>query len=45
MDYAKEALERHYQWKGKLEITPRVPVDSAEALALAYTPGVAQPWQ
>ena len=43
MDYAKEALERHYQWKGKLEITPRVPVDSAEALALAYTPGVAQP--
>ena len=43
MDYAKEALERQYQWKGKLEITPRVPVDSAEALALAYTPGVAQP--
>lgn len=43
MDYSKEALERHYQWKGKLEITPRVPVDSAEALALAYTPGVAQP--
>ena len=43
MDYAKEALERHYRWKGKLEITPRVPVDSAEALALAYTPGVAQP--
>lgn len=43
MDYANQALERHYQWKGKLEITPRVPVDSAEALALAYTPGVAQP--
>ncbi len=43
MDYAKEALKKHYEWKGKLEITPRAAVDSSEALALAYTPGVAQP--
>lgn len=43
MDYAKESLRLHYEWKGKLEITPRAAVDSKEALSLAYTPGVAQP--
>ena len=43
MDYAKEALRLHYEWKGKLEMTPRAAVDSKEALSLAYTPGVAQP--
>ena len=43
MDYAKESLRMHYEWKGKLEVTARAPVDSAEALSLAYTPGVAQP--
>ena len=43
MDYAKESLKLHYQWKGKLEVTPRAAVDSAEALSLAYTPGVAAP--
>ncbi len=43
MDYAKESLKLHYEWKGKLEITPRAAVDSKEALSLAYTPGVAQP--
>ena len=43
MDYAKESLRLHYQWKGKLEVTPRASVDSKEALSLAYTPGVAQP--
>ena len=43
MDYAKESLRLHYQWKGKLEVTPRAAVDSREALSLAYTPGVAQP--
>ncbi|WP_300749656.1 NADP-dependent malic enzyme [uncultured Oscillibacter sp.] len=42
MDYAKKSLQLHYEWKGKLEITPRVAVDSKEALSLAYTPGVAQ---
>ena len=43
MDYAKESLRLHYEWKGKIEVNATVPVDSAEALSLAYTPGVAQP--
>ena len=43
MDYAKESLRLHYEWKGKLEMTSRAAVDSKEALSLAYTPGVAQP--
>ena len=43
MDYAKESLRLHYEWEGKLEMTPRAAVDNKEALSLAYTPGVAQP--
>ena len=43
MDYAKESLRLHYEWKGKLEVTARAAVDNKEALSLAYTPGVAQP--
>ena len=43
MDYAKESLRLHYEWRGKLEVTPRAAVDNKEALSLAYTPGVAQP--
>lgn len=43
MDYATESLRLHYQWHGKLEITPRTSVNSRDALSLAYTPGVAQP--
>lgn len=43
MDYAKESLKLHYEWKGKIEVTPRASVDNKEALSLAYTPGVAQP--
>ena len=43
MDYAKESLRLHGQWKGKIEINATVPVSSKEDLALAYTPGVAQP--
>ena len=43
MDYAKESLKLHAQWKGKLETVPKMAVDSQEALSLAYTPGVAQP--
>ena len=43
MDYKAEALKKHYEWKGKLEVTPRAAVDDREALSLAYTPGVAQP--
>ena len=43
MNYAEESLKKHYEWKGKIEIVTRAPVDNAEALSLAYTPGVAQP--
>ncbi len=43
MDEERKALQLHYAWKGKIEITPRVKVDSREALSLAYTPGVARP--
>ena len=43
MDYASESLKLHYELRGKIEMTPRAAVDSKEALALAYTPGVAQP--
>ena len=43
MDYAKESLRLHGEWKGKIEVVPRVPVDSSEDLSLAYTPGVAEP--
>lgn len=43
MDYAKESLRLHYEWKGKLEVTPRATVNNQEELSLAYTPGVAQP--
>ena len=43
MNYAKEALRLHREWKGKLEVTPKVPVATREDLSLAYTPGVAAP--
>lgn len=43
MDYAAESLKMHYDLKGKIEVISRAAVDSQEALALAYTPGVAQP--
>ncbi len=43
MDIAKESLKLHYDAKGKIELSPRVPADSREALSLAYTPGVATP--
>lgn len=43
MDYAAEALKKHHEWRGKLEIAPRCPTQSREDLSLAYTPGVAQP--
>ena len=43
MDYGKVALEKHKEWKGKIEISLRAAVDSDEALSLAYTPGVAAP--
>ena len=43
MDYAKESLKKHYEWKGKIEMISRAPVETREDLSLAYTPGVAQP--
>lgn len=43
MDYAKESLKKHYEWKGKIEVVPRAAVENKEQLSLAYTPGVAQP--
>lgn len=43
MDYQKLSLEKHFEWKGKLEMTSRVKIDGKEALSLAYTPGVAAP--
>ena len=43
MDYAKESLRLHGEWKGKIEVVTRVPVENKDDLSLAYTPGVAQP--
>ena len=43
MDYAKESLRLHNEWKGKIEVVAKVPVATADDLSLAYTPGVAQP--
>ncbi len=43
MDYAKESLKKHAEWKGKIGVVAKVPVANKEDLSLAYTPGVAQP--
>ena len=43
MDYAKESLKLHEQWKGKIEVIATVPVENKDDLSLAYTPGVAEP--
>lgn len=43
MDYAKESLRLHKEWKGKIEVVATVPVENKDDLSLAYTPGVAQP--
>ena len=43
MDYAKESLRLHGEWKGKIEVVTRVPVENKDDMSLAYTPGVAQP--
>lgn len=43
MDYAKESLRLHGEWKGKIEVVTRVPAENKDDLSLAYTPGVAQP--
>lgn len=43
MDYAKESLRLHYEWKGKLDMTPKMKLENKDDLSLAYTPGVAAP--
>ena len=43
MDYAAESLRLHYQWRGKLDLVPKMEVKDRQSLSLAYTPGVAQP--
>ena len=44
MDYAKLALEKHKEWKGKLDIQSKAPIKTRDDLSTAYTPGVAAPW-
>ncbi len=43
MDIKEQALKKHYEWQGKIEIISRAPIETREDLSLAYTPGVAQP--
>ena len=43
MDIRQESLKLHYEWNGKIEVVSRVPISNSEELALAYTPGVAEP--
>ena len=43
MNIREESLKKHYEWKGKIEVVSRIPVNTREELSLAYTPGVAEP--
>lgn len=43
MDIRQESLKKHYEWKGKIEVVARCPVNDRTDLSLAYTPGVAEP--
>ena len=43
MTLKEEALAKHYEWKGKIEVISRTPIKNREQLSLAYTPGVAEP--
>jgi malate dehydrogenase (oxaloacetate-decarboxylating) len=43
MDYSAQSLQKHYAWRGKIEVVSRVPLETRDDLSLAYTPGVAQP--
>jgi len=43
MDIKEQALKKHYDWQGKIEVISRAPIETREDLSLAYTPGVAQP--
>lgn len=42
MDIKEEALKKHYEWQGKIEVISRAPINTREDLSLAYTPGVAE---
>lgn len=43
MDIKQRSLEKHYDWRGKIEVVSRTPVKNSEDLSTAYTPGVAEP--
>ena len=43
MNIKEKALLAHENWRGKLDIVPKCPITNAEELAIAYTPGVAEP--
>ncbi len=43
MDIRQESLQKHYEWKGKIEVISRAPIEDRHDLSLAYTPGVAEP--
>lgn len=43
MDLKEKALELHREWNGKLDTVPKMSITTREDLALAYTPGVAEP--
>ena len=43
MNVREESLRKHYEWRGKIEVVSRAPINSREDLSLAYTPGVAEP--
>ncbi len=43
MDYSEESLEKHREWRGKLETVPKMKIEDRHALSVAYTPGVARP--
>ncbi|MEG7530420.1 MAG: NAD-dependent malic enzyme, partial [Hungatella sp.] len=43
MTLKEQAMKRHYEWKGKIEVISRTPITNREELSLAYTPGVAEP--
>ena len=42
MNYKEESLKKHYEWRGKIEVSSRVSVKDRDDLSLAYTPGVAR---
>ena len=43
MDVKELAIEKHREWKGKIEVVSRTPIKTKEQLSIAYTPGVAAP--